>query len=55
MQFATRLGPVAAVLREVDRATAEKIVAALPPAYAHFIKDGVARFNAACWLVTALA
>ncbi|MBZ9673259.1 class I SAM-dependent methyltransferase [Mesorhizobium sp. B3-2-1] len=55
MTFATRLGPVAATLREVDRATAEKITTVLPAAYAPFVKDGEARFNAACWLVTALA
>ncbi|WP_246696528.1 class I SAM-dependent methyltransferase [Mesorhizobium sp. SARCC-RB16n] len=55
MTFATRLGPVAATLREVDRATAEKITTVLPAAYAPFVEDGEARFNAACWLVMALA
>ncbi|UCI19534.1 class I SAM-dependent methyltransferase [Mesorhizobium sp. B2-1-8] len=55
MTFATRLGPVAATLREVDRVTAEKITTVLPAAYAPFVEDGEARFNAACWLVTALA
>ncbi|MEP9386249.1 class I SAM-dependent methyltransferase [Mesorhizobium sp. KR9-304] len=55
MTYVTRLGPVGAALREVDRATAEKIMASLPPAFAGFRKDGAARFNAACWLVKALA
>ncbi|TPK80652.1 class I SAM-dependent methyltransferase [Mesorhizobium sp. B2-4-18] len=55
MMYATRLGPLAAALREVDQATAEKIITVLPAAFAPFVKDGQARFNAACWLVTALA
>lgn len=55
MAYVTRLGPVGAALREVDPATAEKIMAALLPAFAPFLNDGTARFTAACWLVTALA
>ncbi len=55
MAFATRLGPIAAALREVDPATAEKIIAALPAAYAPFLRGDAAHFNAACWLVTARA
>ncbi|UCI07645.1 class I SAM-dependent methyltransferase [Mesorhizobium sp. B1-1-8] len=55
MTYATRLGPVGAALREVDRATAEKITTALPAAFAPFVEDGKARFNAASWLVTARA
>ncbi|WP_136619936.1 MULTISPECIES: class I SAM-dependent methyltransferase [Mesorhizobium] len=55
MTYATRLGPVGAALREVDRATAEKIATVLPAAFAPFVEDGEALFNAACWLVTALA
>ncbi|WP_245514637.1 MULTISPECIES: methyltransferase domain-containing protein [unclassified Mesorhizobium] len=55
MTYATRLGPVGAALRELDRATAEKITAALPAAFAPFVTDGKADFIAACWLVTALA
>jgi len=54
MAYATRLGPVGAALREVDPVTAQKITAALPSAFAPFVKDGTARFIAACWLVTAL-
>jgi SAM-dependent methyltransferase len=55
MTYVTRLGPVGAALREVDPATAERIVAALPQAFAAFRRDGAVRFNAACWLVMALA
>ena len=55
MTYATRLGPVGAALREVDRATAERIMASLPPAFERFLEGGTARFNAACWLVKALA
>lgn len=55
MKYATRLGPVGAALREVDKATAEKITTVLPAAFAPFVVAGEARFNAACWLATALA
>jgi SAM-dependent methyltransferase len=55
MTYVTRLGPVGAALREVDQATAEKIMASLPPAFEGFRKDGAVGFNAACWLVRALA
>ncbi|ESY85113.1 hypothetical protein X739_18175 [Mesorhizobium sp. LNHC220B00] len=36
MSYATRLGPVAAALREADQATGEKIVTVLPAALAPF-------------------
>jgi SAM-dependent methyltransferase len=55
MTYATRLGPVGAALREVDPATAEKVMSALPGAFARFVHGGMARFNAASWLVTARA
>jgi hypothetical protein len=55
MTYVTRLGPVGAALREVDPATSEKILAALPSAFARFRKDGAVRFNAACWRVKAIA
>ncbi|WP_434725057.1 class I SAM-dependent methyltransferase [Mesorhizobium sp. RIZ17] len=55
MKYVTRLGPVGAALREVDQATAEKIITVLPAAFAPFVVAGEARFNAACWLATALA
>lgn len=55
MTYVTRLGPVGAALREVDKVTAQKIKEALPPAFARFLNDGAVRFNAACWLVRAQA
>jgi len=55
MRYATRLGPVGAALRQVDQVTAEKITTVLPAAFAPFMEDGKARFNAACWLATAVA
>ncbi|RWA77522.1 MAG: class I SAM-dependent methyltransferase [Mesorhizobium sp.] len=55
MTYVTRLGPLGAALRDVDQATAEKITTVLPAAFAPFVEEGEARFNAACWLVTALA
>lgn len=55
MRFATRMGPVGAALREVDRATADKVVAALSEALGRYVSDGFARFTAACWQVSARA
>ena len=55
MTYVTRLGPVGAALRDADRATVGKIMAALPSAFEGFRKAGAVRFNAACWLVTARA
>lgn len=55
MTYVTRLGPVGAALREVDKQTAQKVVAALPAAFEPFMVDGAARFTAACWLATARA
>lgn len=55
LAYVTRLGPVGAALREVDEATAAKVKAVLIPAFAPYLKDGTARFNAACWLVIARA
>lgn len=53
--YVTRLGPVGAALREVDAATAEQVRAVVVPAYERFLDGEVARFTAACWLVTARA
>jgi len=53
MDFATRLGPVGQALRQVDAPTGERVVAALRPVLGRFVTDGVARFNAACWLAMA--
>jgi SAM-dependent methyltransferase len=53
--YVTKLGPVGAALREVDEPTRARTIAAVHAAFAPFIHDRAARFNAACWLVTARA
>ena len=55
MAFATRLGPVGQALRQADASTADRVTAALRPAFARFVADGLVRFTAACWLATARA
>jgi SAM-dependent methyltransferase len=53
--FVTKLGPVGAALREADPPTRERVTAAVRAAFEPFIQNDEARFNAACWLVTARA
>ena len=53
--FVTKMGPVGLALKEVDEATRTRTVTAVHAAFAPFIRDGAARFNAACWVVTARA
>jgi len=55
--YGTRLGPVGAALRDgdVDDATRTRMAEAIRAAYAPYVREGVARFTAACWLVTARA
>jgi hypothetical protein len=55
LTYGTRLGPVGLALREADEATRSRTIAAVHAAFGPFISDGVARFDAACWLVTARA
>jgi SAM-dependent methyltransferase len=55
MAYALRLGPVGLALREADAATRERAADLLRGAFAPFVAEGVARFEAACWLVTAKA
>lgn len=49
------MGPTGAALREADAATRETARTMLQAAYAPYVDGGVARFTAACWLVTARA
>jgi SAM-dependent methyltransferase len=51
--YVTKLGPVGMALKDADTPTREKVTAAVQAAFQPFIEDGAARFNAACWLVTA--
>jgi SAM-dependent methyltransferase len=53
--YYTRLGPVAAMLDEADPDTRARILEILPDAFAPFVEEGVVRFNAACWWVSARA
>jgi SAM-dependent methyltransferase len=55
LPYLTKMGPVGRVLSEADEATRARIVDVLLPAFAPFIRDGVARFTAASWLVRARA
>jgi SAM-dependent methyltransferase len=53
--YVTRLGPVGQALRDADEATRARIADLLHAAYAPLVRDGVADFTAACWLVRARA
>jgi SAM-dependent methyltransferase len=53
--YVTRMGPVGLALRDVDESTRARTVAAVQAAFVPFVRDGAARFNAACWLVSARA
>jgi hypothetical protein len=55
LTYVTRLGPVGRALQDADEQTRAKTTAALQDAFVRFIRDGAARFNAACWAVTARA
>jgi SAM-dependent methyltransferase len=53
--YVTRLGPVGHALREADDDTRVRASAAVRAAFDSFVRDGAARFDAACWLVRARA
>jgi SAM-dependent methyltransferase len=53
--YVTKMGPVGAALKEVDEVTRERVIAAVRAGFEPFIRNDEARFNAACWLVTARA
>jgi hypothetical protein len=55
MSFITRMGPVGMALQALDEAARAPIVDAVRAAFDPFVRDGVARFDMACWLVTARA
>jgi hypothetical protein len=55
LTYATRVGPVGRALRDTDEATRTRTTDAVREAYAPFVRDGVARFDLACWLATARA
>ncbi|HTN84182.1 MAG TPA: class I SAM-dependent methyltransferase [Sorangium sp.] len=53
--YVTRLGPVGLALRDVDEPTRARTAEAVRAAFEPFVRDGAARFTAACWLVSARA
>ncbi|MDQ3031528.1 MAG: class I SAM-dependent methyltransferase [Myxococcota bacterium] len=55
LAYVTKLGPVGLALRELDDPTRARITQALRTAFDPYVRDGAARFDAACWLVRARA
>jgi hypothetical protein len=51
--YATKLGPVGRALLEADEATRARTTEAVRAAFAPYVHDGVAQYDAACWLVRA--
>jgi SAM-dependent methyltransferase len=49
------LGSLGRALADADEATRDRVVKAVLPAYEPYVAGGQARFNAACWLVSARA
>ncbi len=55
LTYVTRLGPVGLALRDVDAPTRARTAEAVRAAFDPYVRDGAARFTAACWLVNARA
>jgi hypothetical protein len=53
--YVTRLGPVGLALQAADDGTRARILDAVRPAFAPFLRGGDVRFTAACWRITARA
>jgi SAM-dependent methyltransferase len=53
--YVSRLGPVGAVLQDVDAATRAKVIAIVLAAFAPFVQGDEVRFTAACWSIGARA
>lgn len=53
MTYVTRMGPAGLALQQADEELRARIVAALEDAFRSFVRNGEARFDAACWHVTA--
>lgn len=55
LAYATKLGPVAVALRDVQDATLHaRVTEALRLAFQPYMRDGAAHFTMACWLATAV-
>ena len=53
--YVRRMGPVADLLPTLDEATRSEVERRVDAAFGRYLRDGGARFTAACWTVTALA
>lgn len=53
LAYVTKLGPVGRALRDADEPTRAATAAAVRAAYDPYVRNGAARFTAACWLVGA--
>jgi SAM-dependent methyltransferase len=53
--YVSRLGPVGAVLQDVDAATRAQVIAIVLAAFAPFVQGDEVRFTAACWSIGARA
>lgn len=51
--FFTRMGPVALALQALDESVRPRALETVRRAFDPFVSDGAARFDMACWLVTA--
>ncbi|XXX72354.1 class I SAM-dependent methyltransferase [Sorangium sp. So ce134] len=55
LAYVTKLGPVGLALRDADAPTRARTAEAVRAAFEPYVRDGAARFTAACWLVSARA
>lgn len=55
MRYVTRLGPLGRIVRDLDEETKARVLGAVRPAFAPYIRGGTVRFNAACWQIGARA
>jgi ubiquinone/menaquinone biosynthesis C-methylase UbiE len=53
--YLTRLGPVGALLQQVDGCLRKRIIEVVRDAFAPYLHDGEVRFTAACWRIGARA
>jgi SAM-dependent methyltransferase len=55
VDYFTRLGPVGQALRAADDVQRTRAIAAIRAAFAPFVHGDEVRFNAACWMISAMA
>ncbi|KYF89754.1 SAM-dependent methyltransferase [Sorangium cellulosum] len=55
LTYVIKLGPVGLALRDADEPTRARTAEVVRTAFAPYVRDGAARFTAACWLVSARA